>query len=58
MTSPPGPPTLMTATVSNHVHSGNAAIRGELVQRPAAHTSAALTNPLINALMGRGIEPI
>jgi hypothetical protein len=58
MTSPPGPPMLMIATVSNHVHSGNAASRGELVQRPAAHTRAALTNPLINALIGKGIEPM
>jgi len=49
---------LMTATVSNHVHSGNAASRGDRVQRPAAHTRAALTSPLINALMGTGIEPI
>ena len=58
MTSPPGPPTLMIATVSNHVHSGNAASRGDLVQRPAAQTRAALTNPLINALMGKGMAPI
>jgi hypothetical protein len=48
----------MTATVSNHVHSGNAANRGELVQLPAAQTKAAFTNPLIKALMGTGIEPI
>jgi hypothetical protein len=44
--------------VSNQVQRGNAAIRGEVVQRPAAHTSAALTNPLINALTGNGIDPI
>ena len=48
---------LITTTVSNQVHNGNAATRGDLVQRPAAHTKAALTNPLINPLMGNGIEP-
>jgi len=49
---------LITATVRSHVHNGRAASRGDLVHRPAAHTSAALTNPLINPLMGKGIEPI
>ena len=48
---------LITATVKSHVHNGNAASRGDLVHRPAAHTKAALTNPLFNALMGNGIVP-
>ncbi|CPB09851.1 Uncharacterised protein [Mycobacterium tuberculosis] len=29
-----------------------------MVHRAAAHTSAALTNPLIKALIGNGAEPI
>jgi len=49
---------LITATVNSHVHNGSAATRGDLVHRPAAHTKAALSSPLINALMGNGIEPI
>jgi hypothetical protein len=44
--------------VRSHVHNGNAATLGDLVHRPAAQTRAALTNPLINALMGKGIVPI
>jgi len=48
---------LITATVKSQVHNGNAATRADLVHRPAAHTSAALSNPLINPLMGNGIEP-
>ncbi|MDT5351205.1 MAG: hypothetical protein QOH91_4492 [Mycobacterium sp.] len=58
ITSSPGPPMLMAPTVNNHVHNGSAATRGDLVHRPAAHTRAALTSPLINPLMGIGIEPI
>ncbi len=49
---------LITATVNSHVHNGNAASRGERVHRPAAHTSAALTSPVISPLMGNGIVPI
>ena len=49
---------LITPTVISHVHNGSAATRGELVHRPAAQTRAALTNPLINPLMGKGMEPI
>ncbi len=49
---------LIAATVRSHVHNGNAAMRGDLVHRPAAQTRAALTNPLINPLMGNGIVPI
>lgn len=49
---------LIAPTVINHVHKGSAATRGDLVHRPAAHTSAALTNPLINPLIGKGIVPI
>ena len=49
---------LIAATVRSHVHNGKAATRGDLVHRPAAQTRAALTNPLINALMGNGIVPI
>ena len=49
---------LITATVRSHAHSGNAANRADLVQNPAAHTSAALSSPLSNPLMGNGIEPI
>lgn len=58
MTSSAGPPMLIAATVNNHVHNGNAATRRDRVHRRAAHTRAALTNPLINPLMGKGIEPI
>ena len=59
MTPSPGPPMLITATVRSHVHNGSAASRGDLVHRPAAHTSASeLTNPLINPLMGNGIVDI
>ena len=58
MMSPPGPPRLATATVSSQVHNGRAAILGEAVHLHAAHTRAALTNPLINALIGNGIEPM
>src|SRR5947209_12384597 len=57
MTSSAGPPMLIAATVRSHVHSGNAATRGELVHRPAAQTRAALTSPLINPLTGNGTEP-
>ncbi len=49
---------LITATVRSHVHNGSAATRGDLVHRPAAQTSAELSNPLINPLMGNGIEPM
>jgi len=49
---------LITATVKIHVHSGSAATRVDLVHRPAAQTSAALSNPLINPLTGNGTEPI
>ncbi len=49
---------LITATVKSHIHSGSAATRGDLVHRPAAHTKAALSNPLSNPLMGNGIEPM
>ena len=45
------------ATVASHVHSGSAAVRGDGVHRSAAHTSAALTRPLISALIGKGHEP-
>lgn len=58
MMSSPGPPKLIMTTVSSHVHSGKAATRADVVHRPAAHTKAALTRPLIKALMGNGIEPI
>lgn len=58
MQSSPGPPNDIAATVNNHIHSGNAATCADLVHRRAAHTRAALTRPLINALMGNGIEPI
>lgn len=56
--SSPGPPRLNTATVTSHVHNGNAATRGDVVHRAAAHTRAALTNPLITALIGKGTEPM
>ena len=49
---------LITAAVRSHVHSGKAAIRGDLAHRPAAHTNAAFSNPLMSALMGNRIEPI
>lgn len=58
MTSSLGKPKPIAPTVMSQVHSGNAATRGEWVHRPAAHTSAALTNPLSKALTGNGIEPI
>jgi len=58
MTASAGPPVLSTPTVINHVHNGSPATRDELVHRPAAQTRAALTNPLINPLMGKGMEPI
>ena len=58
MMSFPGPPRLVNATVSNQVHSGIAAVRNDVVHRVAAHTSAALTRPLISALIGKGTEPI
>jgi hypothetical protein len=51
-------PKLIAPTVMSQVHNGDAATRGEWVHRPAAHTSAALTNPLSKALTGNGIEPI
>ena len=56
--SSPGPPSVSTATVSSHVHSGSAAVRGDGVQCSAAHTSAALTRPAISALIGKGHEPM
>ncbi len=49
---------LITATVNSHVHNGMAANRGDLVHRAAAQTRAALTSPLINPLIGNGMEPI
>src|SRR5579875_2859511 len=58
MTSSPGPPKLANATVSNQVHSGNAAVRSDVVHREAAQTSAALTRPLTSALTGKGTEPM
>ena len=58
MTSSPGPPKLANATVSNHAHSGNAAVRSDVVHREAAQTSAALTRPLTSALTGKGTEPM
>jgi hypothetical protein len=44
--------------VRSHVHNGKAATLGDVVHRAAAHTSAALTSPLINALTGKGTEPM
>ncbi len=58
MTSSPGPPRLIAPTVNSHVHNGNAATRGDLAHFPAAHTRAALSNPLSNPLMGTGTEPM
>ena len=56
--SSPGPPNVSPATVSSQHHNGNAAIRGADVHCSAAHTSAALTRPLISALIGKGTDPI
>ncbi len=56
--SSPGPPRVIAATVSSQVHNGNAATRDDVVQCMAAHTRAALTKPLMNALIGNGIDPI
>ncbi len=55
--SSPGPPKLSTATVTSHATNGIAATRDEPVQCDAAHTSAAVTNPLINPLIGNGTGP-
>jgi hypothetical protein len=56
--SSPGPPNVSPATVSSQHHSGSAATRGEDVHCVAAHTSAALTRPLMSALIGNATDPI
>jgi hypothetical protein len=58
MMSPPGPPRVSAATVNSHVDSGSTASRADFAHWPAAQTRAAFVRPLINPLIGNGMEPI